>query len=148
MKINLKHSKNKWVDIDGESQFLIDYPTIEQADEIKRLAYQIAFLDEEILLTTTQKQREKILTSLTRKDKADMLILSEQLYRKTFQYSVKDWKGINDEDGKKVECVIVNGEIEDGLFSLIIRELGLTELAHIYTCISNETEFTESDKKK
>ena len=87
MKINLKHTKNKWVDIDGESQFLIDYPTIEQSEDIKRLAYQIAFLDESILLTTTQKQREKILTSLARKDKADMLILSEQLYKKTIKYA-------------------------------------------------------------
>ena len=148
MKINLKHSKNKWVDIDGESQFLIDYPTIEQADEIKRLAYQIAFLDEEILSTITQKQRKKILTSLSPKDKAEMLVLSEQLYRKTFQYSVKDWKGIKDEKGEAVKCDIVNDEIEEGLFRLIIRDLNLTDLSHIFTAITNETEFTESDKKK
>ena len=148
MKINLKHSKNKWVDIDGESQFLIDYPTIEQADEIKRLAYQIAFLDEEILSTITQKQRKKILTSLSPKDRAEMLVLSEQLYRKTFQYSVKDWKGIKDEKGEAVKCDIVNDEIEEGLFRLIIRDLNLTDLSHIFTAITNETEFTESDKKK
>ena len=148
MKINLKHSKTRWVNIDGESQFLIDYLTIEQSEDIKLLAYQIALLDESILFTTTQKQRKKILTSLTREDKADMLILTEQLYKKTMKCSVKDWKGVNDEDGEAVKCVIVNDEIEDGLFFKVIRDLSLTELSHIYTCINNETESNESDKKK
>ncbi len=38
--------------------------------------------------------------------------------------------------------------MEDKLFESLIRELSLENLAHIYTAINNETELTETDKKK
>ncbi len=147
MKINLKHSKTRWIDIDGESQFLIDYPTIEQAEDIKEIQYQIALIDETLLTAT--EDREKILENFKPEQKAKMLILSERLYKKTIKYCVKGWKGVVDEDtDKDAECKQVNGEMEDKLFESLIRELSLENLAHIYTAINNETELTETDKKK
>jgi hypothetical protein len=38
--------------------------------------------------------------------------------------------------------------MEDGLYKLFVKDLSTTDLAHIYSCIINETEFTETDKKK
>ena len=147
MKINLKHSKTRWIDIDGDSQFLIDYPTIEQAEDIKEIQYQIALIDESLLLAP--EDREKILENFKPEQKARMLILSERLYKKTIKYCVKGWKGVADEDtGEDAECKQVNGEMEDKLFESLIRELTLENLAHIYTAINNETELTETDKKK
>ena len=147
MKINLKHSKTRWIDIDGESQFLIDYPTIEQAEDIKEIQYQIALIDESLL--TAIEDREKILESFKPEQKAKMLILSERLYKKTIKYCVKGWKGVTDTNtNEDAECKQVNGEMEDKLFESLIRELTLENLAHIYTAINNETELTETDKKK
>ncbi len=146
MKINLKHSKTRWIDIDGESQFLIDYPTIEQAEDIKEIQYQIALIDDSLLLTPENK--EKILANFKPEQKARMLILSERLYKRTIKYCVKGWKGVPDETGEDVECKQVNGEMEDKLFESLIRDLSITNLSHIYACIVNETELTETDKKK
>ena len=147
MKINLKHSKTRWIDIDGESQFLIDYPTIEQAEDIKEIQYQIALIDESLL--TAIEDREKILENFKPEQKAKMLILSERLYKKTIKYCVKGWKGVTDTNtNEDAECKQVNGEMEDKLFESLIRELTLENLAHIYTAINNETELTETDKKK
>ena len=147
MKINLKHSKTRWIDIDGESQFLIDYPTIEQAEDIKEIQYQIALIDETLL--TAIEDREKILENFKPEQKAKMLILSERLYKKTIKYCVKGWKGVTDTNtNEDAECKQVNGEMEDKLFESLIRELTLENLAHIYTAINNETELTETDKKK
>ena len=147
MKINLKHSKTRWIDIDGESSFLIDYPTIEQAEDIKEIQYQIALIDESLLLAP--EDREKILENFNPEQKARMLILSERLYKRTIKYCVKGWKGVTDEDtGEDAECKQVNGEMEDKLFESLIRDLSLTNLSHIYSAIVNKTEFTETDKKK
>ncbi len=145
MKINLKHSKTRWIDIDGESQFQIDYPTIEQAEDIKEIQYQIALIDDSL----TIENREKVLENFNPEQKARMLILSERLYKRTIKYCVKGWKGVTDEDtGEDAECKQVNGEMEDKLFESLIRDLSLTNLSHIYSAIINETEFTETDKKK
>ncbi len=145
MKINLKHSKTRWIDIDGESQFLIDYPTIEQAEDIKEIQYQIALIDDSL----TIENREKVLENFNPEQKARMLILSERLYKRTIKYCVKGWKGVTDEDtGEDAECKQVNGEMEDKLFESLIRDLSLLNLSHIYSAIINETEFTETDKKK
>ncbi len=148
MKINLKNSKSRWIDIDGESSFQIDYPTIEQAEDMKEIQYQIALIDESLLGASDQQGRESILGAFTPKQKAKMLILSERLYKKTIKYQVKGWKGVNDDSGAEVECKLVNGEMEDNLFEGLIRDLSLDNLAHIYSCINSETELTETDKKK
>ena len=149
MKINLKHSKTRWIDIDGESQFLIDYPTIEQAEDIKEIQYQMALINEPLLLAVEQEDREKALENLKPEQKARMLILSERLYKKTIKYCVKGWKGVTDTNtNEDAECKQVNGEMEDNLFENLIRELTSENLAHIYTAINNETELTETDKKK
>ena len=148
MKINLKHSKSRWVDIDGETQFLIDYPTIEQSENMKELQYQIALIDEALLTAADQKEREKISNAFTPEQKAKMLILTERMYKKMIKYCVKDWKGVNDTDGQRVECKIINDEMEDRLFFELIQDLSLEDLSHLYACINNETELTETDKKK
>ena len=148
MNIKLKHSESRWVDIDGDSQFLIGYPTIEQAENMKEISYQIALIDESLLQAVDQQGREDILSNFTPEKKAKMLILSERLYKKTIKYCVKGWKGVLDESGEDAVCKQVGGEMEAGLFESLIRDLSLDDLAHIYACITNETEVTETDKKK
>ena len=148
MKINLKHSNSRWVDIDGETQFQVDYPTIEQSEDMKELQYQMALIDEALLSATEQKDRENIMSNLSAKQKARMMILSEKLYKMTIKYCVKGWKGVGDVEGNDIECVVRNDEMEDNLFKGLVRDLSLDDMAHIYACINNETELTETDKKK
>ena len=147
MKINLKHSQTKWVDIDGESSFEIGYPTIEQSEKLKQLAYEIALVDDR-LMEVGDEARENILSALPADKKAKMLILNEKLYKMTIKYSVKDWKGVPDSDGKDVDCVIINNELHPELYKGLVKDLDLGDLSHIYACILNEIEVTETDKKK
>jgi hypothetical protein len=148
MDIKLKKSKSKWVDIDEKSQFLIEYPTIEQSEELKEIAMTIALIDDSLLLQETPDKRTLTLEKLTAEDKAKMLKLSERLYKRTIRYCVKDWKGVPNEEGENVKCRVINNELDYELYEQLVRDLDLNELAHIYNCIQNETELTENDKKK
>lgn len=56
------------------------------------------------------------------------------------KYTVKDWKGID------VPCKITGGELEDDIWWALVRDQ--EQALKIYTIISKELEYTESDKKK
>ena len=149
MKINLKHSKSRWVDIGEGTEFLIDYPTIEQDESMKELQYQIALIDESLLSATDAEEREALMAKFTPQQKAQMLILSERLYKRKIKYCVKGFRGVtNADNGEVLECKLVNGEMEDKLFEGMVRDLSLDDMAHISSCIDSETELTETDKKK
>ena len=153
MKINLKHSKTRWVDIDEESQFMIDYPTIEQQDEIDLILAEIMFMDESLMGIVDKEQMEEKLKSFSAKNKAQVTHLNKKLGRLAIKYQVKDWKGISNGRGKPVKCRLVSyGEsgtqMEEKLFNSLIQELKWWELVHIYNCFTQETELTETDKKK
>ena len=129
-------------------------------NKVYSLVENLAKIDMDILLTERKDDNGTIVkmidfTSVTESydkkgiaQKKAKKILSERLYKKTIKYCVKGWKGVPDETGEDAECKIVNGEMEDKLFESLIRELSLTNLSHIYSAIINETEFTETDKKK
>lgn len=153
MKINLKHSKTRWVDIDGESSFMIDYPTIEQQDEIDLILTEIMFMDESLLGIVEKDKMVEKLESFSAKNKAQVMHLNKKLGRLVIRYQVKDWKGINSDNGKAVKIKLVpypdgGTQIEEKLFKKLIQELKWWNLVHIYHCIVLETEMTETDKKK
>ena len=153
MKINLKHSKSRWVDIDGESQFLIDYPTIEQQDEIDIVLAEIMFMDESLIGVVDKGQMEQKLNSFSARNKAQVTHLNKKLGRLAIKYQVKDWKGIVNGNGKAVKIRLVphlesGTQIEEKLFKSLIKELKWWDLVHIFNCFSQETELNETDKKK
>jgi hypothetical protein len=45
----LKHSKTKWIELNDKGlRLLIDYPTIQQAEKLKELMFEMAFINPEI----------------------------------------------------------------------------------------------------
>lgn len=152
MKINLKHSKTRWVDIDEDSKFLIDYPTIEQQDEIDLVLAEIMFMDESLIGVVDKGQMEQKLKSFTAKNKAQVTHLNKKLGRLAIKYQVKDWKGVFNGNGKPVKIKLVphlsGTQIEDKLFNSLIQELKWWDLVHVYNCFTQETGLNETDKKK
>ena len=156
MKIITK--KPKWQDIDRESQFFIDYATMEQQDEITSLVMQIALIDESLMGTTQKSEMSKKLNAFSDDKKTKALLLNVKLGRLALRYQVKNWKGITNGNNKSIKIKLVpwvnpDGEergtqIEEELFNSLTQGLNWWDLIHIYNCIYQVTGNTEADKKK
>jgi len=143
MRIDLKNQKGHKVDIDGETWFLVEYPTIEQDMKLKEIGYEVSMIDESLMDIIDNDERARAMNNLPPEKRARILILMEKLYKLAFKYAVKDWN-IIDVEGNPVPCKIINNEIDNKLFSLVIQHLTMENLLHIYRCI----EFGVTDKKK
>lgn len=152
MNIKLKHSDSRWVKID-DAEFKIDYPTIDQQDEIDELKDQMILLQEvERKEDETPEEYSKRFIeeneNLPIEDKSKVKRITKQYCRLFIKYSVKDWKNINDGEGNPIKCKIVNNAIDDELFNSLVKNMNFLQLLTIYNRIKPETEFTETDKKK
>lgn len=152
MNIKLKNSETRWVTIE-DADFKIDYPNIEQQDEINELQYQLSLLqfvekrDDE----TDEEYSDRYLKELDTlpiESKAKIETLGRKICRAYIKYSIKDWKNINDENGNPVKCKIVNNAIEDELFEKFIKNMSFLELLTFFNAIKPKVEFTDTDKKK
>jgi hypothetical protein len=141
----LKKSKSKWIEVtDFEGvKVKIDYPTIEQGEKIRELFFQVIFNN-----PNYTKQKEDAVIEVTPEQKAKEKILLEQLAKMNIRFCVKDWEGVNDEDGKPVECKIVKNEIEKDIYESFIRNFEYQHLIHLGNLIEEEIQFNEADKKK
>ena len=128
MKLALKKSLTRWVKVGKENEeFYIDYPSIEQEQELD-----------------TIKNGDKY-------SGVDKAIKHAQLYLK---YVIKDWKGINDENGHPIKCelteVLMDGktnyELEYNLWWSLVKDSNI--MIGLFVPFWNELEPTESDKKK
>ena len=137
--IVLKESKTGWIKIDDELELLIDYPTIEQDNKLKKILYEVSFIPE----LDFENQ-----DNLLGESKAHLMALNSLYFQYYIRYTIKDWKGINDPEGNAVECIIVNNEIEAKLWTKLCRVIPLNDLYEIVKKIKAELEFTEIDKKK
>lgn len=152
MNIKLKNSETRWVTIE-DAEFKIDYPNIEQQDEINEIQYQLGLLQ-----FVDRKENEadeeyaerylRELETLPIESKAKIETLGRKICRLYIKYSIKDWKNINDELGNPVKCKIVNNAIEDELFDKFIKDMNFLELLTFFNAIKPKVEFTETDKKK
>ncbi len=124
MQLSLKKSLNKWVPVEvkkGEPkvELLIDYPSRDQQQELDDIIYGNQY-----------------------SGNAKQLRFSRLLVK----YTVKDWKGIVDENDKPIKCIIENNALEDDLWwSLVKNPIMPTNL---FLVIYPEVDWTETDKKK
>jgi len=122
MKFTLRKSISNWITVptnEGEVKFLIDYPTREQGQTIQ------TYVNGEIY-----SGNDKYLKAL----------------QYLIKFTVKDWRGVKDENGNEIPCVVVNNELEDELWWMLVRdEERATSLGIL---IQEEIKFTETDKKK
>ncbi len=119
MKLALKHSESHWVDISEGVKFLIDYPTREQEQELQSITFGSKFTGTDVNLKYTQKY---------------------------VKFTVKDWQGVTDSEGKEIKCVLKDNELDDELWWALAGDP--TQALKIFAKIYKETEFTETDKKK
>lgn len=150
MAIVLKESWTGWVDIiKGELSFFVEDATILQGEKLESIRLEMLLLDEKLLEAKTEKKRLEITKTMSASKQVQLLALLQKLYRQTIKYQVKDWKGVQDTDGEDIKIKLSNNEIEDKQFEKLIKcILSLNILAHTYECISKQTQFTETDKKK
>ena len=141
MQIKLKHSKTNWIEF-PDAKFKIGYPTIEQQDRLNELLFELAFTDESLL------KKGKISNNLPAKKKAKIMVLNSQYYRLFLRYTIKDWEGIVDEDGEKVECKLINDELYKPYWDGLCKNLTTSQLADHWFKINDEVEFNGADKKK
>ena len=141
----LRKSKSKWVEVkDFEGvKIKIDYPTIEQTENLREKFFQVIFNN-----PNYTKQKEDILIELTYEQKAKEKRLLSEIAKETIKYSVKDWEGVTDEDGKIIPCKVVNGELDKDLFESFVSNLEYHHLIHLGDLIEDEIKLTDADKKK
>ena len=154
MNIKLKNSETRWVKVE-DAEFKIDYPTIDQQDEINELQYQLALTQNTEIVKeedeTDESYSERYLNAIQNlpvESRAKIETLGKNICRLYIRYSVKDWKNINNENGEPVKCKIVNDAIEKNLFDKFIKDFTFLELLTFFNQIKPKVEFTETDKKK
>ena len=152
MNIKLKHNDSRWVKIE-DAEFKIDYPTIEQQDEINELQYQLALLQavdkkEDETPDEYAKRYIEEIQLIPIEDKSKVATLTKKVCRLYMKYTIKDWKNINDEKGEAVKCKVMNGAIEDDLFNSFVSNFNFLQLLTFFNMIKPEVEFTDTDKKK
>lgn len=141
----LRKSKSKWIDLkDFEGvKVKIEYPTIEQNENLREKFFQVIFNN-----PNYTKQKEDTPIELTYEQKAKEKRLLGEIAKDTIKYSVKDWEGVTDEDGKIIPCKVVNNELEKELFESFISNFEYHHLIHLGDLIEDEIKFTDADKKK
>jgi hypothetical protein len=141
----LRTSKSKWIDIaDFEGvKFYIDYPTVQQAEELREIFFQIIFNN-----PNYSKRTDEPAVELTYEQKAKEKMLLGEIAKRNILYCVKNWEGIKDEAGEIIECKIVNNQIEKSLFESLISNMEYHHIIRIGDLIEDEVKFNDADKKK
>jgi len=121
IKLNLKKSISRWIQMGEGVKFLISYPSIEHEQYLQELLIEI--LNE-------------------KRGKSEEFIPPAQLKyaQYTVKYSVKDWQGLDE------KCILVNNELENSLWWALVSDP--IQAVRIFTLIQPEVEVTQEDKKK
>jgi hypothetical protein len=136
VKLKLRKSLSNWVDVGentdtGEAvQFLIDYPTLEQQQELDEQRYKY-FGADKLNVTKDYKPAEEMTINMPEYLKYKRMLIG---------FCVKDWRGFPE------KCELINGELAPELLNALTRNEEQTEA--IFNLIQNEIAFTETDKKK
>jgi len=141
----LKKSKTKWIDIselgiENLNKIMIDYPTGSQGDKLLEILFQIHYNN-----PNNDKTSEE---NLTVEQKAKQQYLIGELANLRIKFCVKDWESITYEDGSKVDCKLVNSEIDNNLFDMIVKAIPYNLRLRLSRMIADEIELSEADKKK
>ena len=119
MKLTLKKSNSHWVKGTEGEEFFIDYPTREQEQFLQG----IVFGDEYSGMDKALKFAQYFL-----------------------KFTIKDWKGIKDEDSKEIKCLVKDNELDTDLWWALVRDT--KQAFDLYFIFEKELEFTINDKKK
>lgn len=134
MELNFKTSLDKQFTIgtfNGNDVIItFDYPTIEQADKLEALKYQVFGLANKINPKQEQDRTEF---------EVDLLKL-KQYKRLYVKFTVKDWAGLPD------KCKLVNNELDENQLAALTRSDEVLE--KLYSIIQEEIELSYTDKKK
>jgi hypothetical protein len=135
MKIALKKTKMNWIKFGDSIEFLIDYPTREQEYKLKEIVY-----------STLRNLKET--AEMSDEELGKSIMLNQKRLEYYLKFTIKDWKGISDEEGNDLSCKLVNNELENILWDSWMKNIDFTELRNIHDLIFSELEFNELDKKK
>jgi len=156
-KLKLKVSDSHWIPLyeyegkkkkDTGEKLLIDYPTLEQQDELDDI-YNEAMspaIAKALELTEGKKLSKEEENKINLSCIAFMDTKAFRLYRRlVLKFCLKDWT-LKDDKGKKIKVKLNGNELDDGFWKSLCGDKYYADL--IYTAIDPEIKFTESDKKK
>lgn len=159
----LKKSKTKWIDLaekrnaDGEllgvysklglKRIKLGNPTVEQKEEMREMMF-VVLANNPKLFSALKEEKPDFTKGLTAEQIGKQQKYLVKMAQQRIKCCIKDWEGVEDEKGNKIECVIVNDELHPDLFNSFIDELQYDDIIDLGDLINSETEFTESDKKK
>jgi len=129
---------------DGKVKIFVDYPGIEQGQEIKSLSYKAFDFDIQWEKTDENKYLPKIDTLKT-SELATINDIGFQTKLLRIKYCIKGWEGINDEEGKPFECIIENNEMRR---DVLIRVMVTDWIDIVYEDMAKLLKWDETDKKK
>lgn len=154
-KLSLKNSESHWLNVHEDMKIKVDYPTLEQEDELDELRELALRPMVERSNELAEKEKKKLESEgLSGEDLENALArqltiltstyINTKAYNKyrryTVKYSVKDWENFG------IDCKLINGALDDELLRLLWQNKELFDA--VFRAIKNETEFTETDKKK
>lgn len=141
MNIPKKKILGDWLTV-GENKFKIDYPTRDQKKKLQSIVLSLGLTEDEFK-AIDDKDIESLDHSVQVK-----IVLSNKDYQENYlRFTIKAWD-LKYEDGEEFKCVLKNGELEEKCWTDFIEAMTPDELNLLYSAVYNETQFTETDKKK
>ena len=142
MEIFAFDNKEKWIPVNENIKFRVDYITPDQSYKLqvllkKGVDFKINY-DEDGL---------PIMSELTEEQKAKF-DAAWDLFMKTYlKFVIKNWAGVVDSEGKEVQCNLINNELEDKLWIILCNQKMLVAFlfAEAFTKVLR---WSETDKKK
>lgn len=144
MNIFTVNLKPKVLEYDnGKVKIYVDYPNIEQGQELKRVLYQ----DVDFNLPVKEKDGKETfdLDNLSFEKLGIIFNAEYQLKLLRIKYCIKGWEGITDENGNPFECKIENNELARDVFVKIVVS---DWIDLVYKDMIELLRFNETDKKK
>lgn len=119
--LSKKKTFGDWIELEDGIKMKIDYPT--------------------------RAQERELLNFLIGEESKELITPAKLDYMRYFlKYTIKDWKGIKDEDGNEIPCRLKNNELDTELWEDLIANLD--QSINLWVKINSELEFDVYDKKK
>ena len=124
-----------WIKISDSLELLIDYPTREQEYKLKEIVY-----------STLRNLKDT--SDMSDEELGKSIMLNQKRLEYYLKFTIKDWKGVTDEENNDIPFKLVNNEMDNILWDSWMKNIEFTELRNIHDAIFSELEFNEIDKKK
>lgn len=134
---------------DGAVKIFVDYPNIEQGQELDRLKFSALNVGFEV---EWEEKDGKKYPDMSKMTSEQLVQLSEAMTKVNseekilrLRYCIKGWEGIKDEDGNEYKCELVNNALTYEVLNIIAKSEWVET---VYKDMMELLRFDDNDKKK